>query len=29
MLWDTDKQTLGDKAVHSTVVVLQKWARCE
>lgn len=24
MLWDTDKQTLGDKAVHSTVVVLPK-----
>ena len=24
MLWDTDKQTLGDKAVHSTVVVLAK-----
>ena len=24
MLWDTDKQTLADKAVHSTVVVLQK-----
>ena len=23
MLWDTDKQTLADKAVHSTVVVLQ------
>ncbi len=24
MLWDTDKQTVGDKAVHSTVVVLPK-----
>ena len=24
MLWDTDKQTLGDKAVHSTVVVVPK-----
>jgi uncharacterized RDD family membrane protein YckC len=24
MLWDTDRQTLGDKAVHSTVVVLPK-----
>ncbi|GAA4411016.1 hypothetical protein GCM10023168_31350 [Fodinibacter luteus] len=24
MLWDTDKQTLGDKAVHSTVIVLPK-----
>jgi uncharacterized RDD family membrane protein YckC len=24
MLWDTDKQTLGDKAVHSSVVVVPK-----
>lgn len=24
MLWDTDKQTLGDKAVHSTVIVVPK-----
>jgi uncharacterized RDD family membrane protein YckC len=24
MLWDTDKQTLGDKSVHSNVVVLPK-----
>jgi uncharacterized RDD family membrane protein YckC len=24
MLWDADKQTLADKAVHSTVVVLPK-----
>ena len=24
MLWDADKQTLGDKAVHSNVVVLPK-----
>ncbi|HET6968762.1 MAG TPA: RDD family protein [Ornithinibacter sp.] len=26
MLWDTDKVTLADKAVHSTVVVLPKQA---
>ncbi|MEO5748289.1 MAG: RDD family protein [Ornithinibacter sp.] len=24
MLWDTDKQTVGDKAVHSTVIVVPK-----
>ena len=24
MLWDTDKQTVGDKSVHSTVVVVPK-----
>ncbi len=24
MLWDTDKQTLGDKAVHSSVVIVPK-----
>ena len=24
MLWDADKQTLGDKSVHSSVVVLPK-----
>jgi hypothetical protein len=24
MLWDTDKQTLADKAVHSSVIVVPK-----